>query len=174
MEDACLSNSMVSMELIYDDINMCRRRTVTRTFYTFPDAMTHAKTETDEQFQAENADVCCQAFAEGEDSLRDSCIKVEGISTESYVWDGSMCNKITTTSTQFLLPVLGLIAKTEFPETVATTDEANCISCEDEIQEGSETYEYDVCTFTCQMAANTRETCFYSDLITIASMSDFR
>ena len=87
------------MELTYDNINKCRSRTVTRTFYTFPNAMTHAKTETEEQFSAENPDVCCQAFADGEDSLRDSCIKVEGDITETFVWDGTMCNKITATST---------------------------------------------------------------------------
>ena len=73
----------------------------------------------------------------------------------------------------YLLPVLGLVAKTEFPQTVISTDEANCISCEDEVQEGSATFEYDVCTFTCQRTAITRETCFYSDLNTLASMSDF-
>ena len=49
MEGACLSETMVSMELTYDDINKCRSRTVTRTFYTFPEAMIHAKTETEEQ-----------------------------------------------------------------------------------------------------------------------------
>ena len=69
---------------------------------------------------------------------------------------------------------MGLVAKTEFPQTVVSTGEDNCISCEDEIQGGSETFEYDVCTFTCQMTATAREICFYSDLNTIASMSDFR
>ena len=69
---------------------------------------------------------------------------------------------------------MGLVAKTEFPQTEAPTDEDNCISCEDEIQEGSDTsFEYDVCTFTCQMTAITREICFYSDLNTIASIGDF-
>ena len=59
MEEACLSNTMVSMDLTYDEMNMCRSRTVTRTFYTFQEAMTHAKTETEEEFSVENADVCC-------------------------------------------------------------------------------------------------------------------
>ena len=98
---------------------------------------------------------------------------MEGTITESFVWDGTMCNKITTVSTMYLLPVLGLVAKTEFPQTVISTDEANCIFCEDEVQEGSATFEYDVCTFTCRRTAITRETCFYSDLNTLASMSDF-
>ena len=70
MEDACDIRSFAfPSELVYDDINMCRTKTVARTEYFLQDAMSLVKTEDYETFSAENNDICCQAFGNGEDSL---------------------------------------------------------------------------------------------------------
>ena len=69
MEDACDIRSFVfPPELLYDDINMCRTRMVTRTEYFLQDAMSLVRTEDSESFSPEDDDVCCQAFGNGRDS----------------------------------------------------------------------------------------------------------
>ena len=74
MENACdIRNTVLPSELLYDDINMCRTKTVTRTEYFLQDAMSLVRTEESEAFSTENNDVCCQAFGNGIDSHQEAC-----------------------------------------------------------------------------------------------------
>ena len=59
MREACDSDQMVTTEFSYDEINLCRIRTVTRTFFIFPETMTRALTQTTEAFEASDLDSCC-------------------------------------------------------------------------------------------------------------------
>ena len=47
MMNACDSSQVEATTIVYDPLNMCRSRTETITEFTFPIAMTQAKTETD-------------------------------------------------------------------------------------------------------------------------------
>ena len=73
MIHACDVTTIITTEPVYDTVNMCRQKTLTQTIFTFQEAMTTAKTETEESFTSEFSDVCCLAFAEGNQALRDSC-----------------------------------------------------------------------------------------------------
>ena len=74
MEDACdIRVNVLPSELLYDDINMCRTKMVTRTEYFLQDAMSLVGTDDSETFSIENDDVCCQAFGNGQDSLQEAC-----------------------------------------------------------------------------------------------------
>ena len=63
MRNACDSSQVESQARVFDPVNMCRTRIETITEFTFPIAMTQAKTEMDESFTEDNLDFCCQEFA---------------------------------------------------------------------------------------------------------------
>ena len=100
---ACDVTSITTTEPVYDTVNMCRLKTVVQSIFTFREAMTTAKTEIEEAFASEFSDVCCLAFAEGNQSLRDSCLRTESTSTE-IIFDGKQCNQIIMTEISYSLP----------------------------------------------------------------------
>ena len=56
-------------QLVYDDLNMCRTRLVTRTELILPDSQNVAMTDDKEIFMPESIDKCCQAFIVGDVSF---------------------------------------------------------------------------------------------------------
>ena len=56
LREACEIDETSFDDLVYDEDNMCRLRTVTRTEFTLPDAMTLVKTEDEEFFTPNDRD----------------------------------------------------------------------------------------------------------------------
>ena len=77
--------------------------------------MTIVKTEEEEFFTPESRDLCCQAFADGDNSLAGACLSdiAEVISSELIYDDINMCRTRTVTKIDFTLPVAMTIVKSE-------------------------------------------------------------
>ena len=91
---------------VYDEDNMCRLRTVTRTEFTLPEAMTVVKIEDEEYFTPDSRDSCCRAFADGNVSLQEACIVYILDTTSDIIFDDieRTCTMVTNNEVLFRLP----------------------------------------------------------------------
>ena len=56
--------------------------------FLYPSTMAIVKIETQESFLPESLDVCCEAFADGDVTMRDACTITPQIVNEEFIWDG--------------------------------------------------------------------------------------
>ena len=101
MEGSCsIEQSIVAEELIWND-PICQARIETESKFKLPDSQTIAKIETSSMLINKSLDTCCQAFADGNESMKDACTIMDQILLQELVWNDINCQMRTDTQIEY-------------------------------------------------------------------------
>ena len=100
MQDACeVTITELPPELLFDDVNGCRIRQVTRTELVLPVTMSVVKSDDVESFIDESMDTCCLSYGDYNDEFVGSCARIvlDSNSELSFREDDNSCFIVSET-----------------------------------------------------------------------------